>query len=270
MAHRPLILITNDDGIHSRGLQAAVAACAPFGELLVVAPARQQTAAGRSKPHTSTGRIEQVVFEVPGGTHGGTIVGLGVDGSPAQAVEHGMFEFATRPVDLTVSGINFGENLGESITTSGTFSAALEAASYGVPAIAASRQTDPIHYLDHTANLDFTTAAHFLSRLVEIVLAKGMPQGVDVLKLDVPECATPATPWRWTRLSRQRYYFPVKPTRPSYDHAVPMGFAIRADPATVEPDSDIRAVAIDGVVSLCPLSSDMTARTGQAELVAWG
>lgn len=185
-------------------------------------------------------------------------------------MEHGIFEFATRPVDLTVSGINFGENLGESITTSGTFSAALEAASYGVPAIAASRQTDPIHYLDHTANLDFTVAVHFLCRLVEIVLAKGMPQGVDVLKLDVPECATPATPWRWTRLSRQRYYFPVKPTRPSYDHAVPMGFMIRADPATIEPDSDIRAVAIDGVVSLCPLSSDMTARTAQSELAAWG
>lgn len=270
MAHRPLILITNDDGIHSRGLQAAVAACAPFGELLVVAPARQQTAAGRSKPHTSTGRLEQVVFEVPGGCSDGRIVGLGVDGSPAQAVEHGIFEFATRPVDLTVSGINFGENLGESVTTSGTFSAALEAASYGVPAIAASRQTDPVHYLDHTANLDFSTAAHFLGRLVKIVLTKGMPQGVDVLKLDVPECATPATPWRWTRLSRQRYYFPVAPQRPSYNHAAPMGFVIRVDPATVEPDSDIRAVAIDGVVSLCPLSSDMTARTGEAELAAWG
>ena len=164
------------------------------------------------------------MFEVPGGT----IVGLGVDGSPAQAVEHGIFEFATRPVDLTVSGINFGENLGESITTSGTFSAALEAASYGVPAVAASRQTDPIHYLDHTANLDFTTAAHFLSRLVEIVLAKGMPQGVDVLKLDVPESATPATPWRWTRLSRQRYYFPVKPTR--RPTTTPYQWALRSAP----------------------------------------
>jgi 5'-nucleotidase len=265
MAQRPLILITNDDGIHSRGLQAAVAACAPFGDLLVVAPAYQQTAAGRSKPHTSTGRIEQVVFEVDGAT----IVGLGVDGSPAQAVEHGIFEFATRPVDLAVSGINFGENLGESVTTSGTCSAALEAASFGVPAIAASRQTDPVHFLDHTANLDFAVAAHFLRQVVANVLAKGMPAGVDVLKLDVPENATPATPWRWTRLSRQRYYYPVAPKRPSLEHALPMGFVIRADPATVEPDSDICAVAIDRVVSLCPLSSDLTARTAAAELQAW-
>jgi 5'-nucleotidase len=265
MSHRPLILITNDDGIHSRGLQAAVAACAPFGELLVVAPSRQQTAAGRSRPHTSTGRLEQVVFEVPGGT----IVGLGVDGSPAQAVEHGIFEFATHPVDLTVSGINFGENLGENVTMSGTIAAALEAASFGVPAIAASRQTDPVHYLDHTANLDFGTAAHFLSRLVANVLAKGMPPGVDVLKLDVPECATPATPWRWTRLSRHRYSYPVAPKRPSLDHALPMGFVIRVDSATVETDSDIRALAIDGVVSLCPLSTDLTARTALADLQAW-
>ncbi len=269
MAHRPLILITNDDGIHSRGLQAAVAACAPFGELLVVAPARQQTAAGRSKPHSSTGRLEQVVFEVPGGGDDARIVGLGIDGSPAQAVEHGIFEFATRPVDLTVSGINFGENLGENVTMSGTISAALEAASFGVPAIAASRQTDPVHYLDHTANLDFTAAAYFLRQVVQNVLAKGMPPGVDVLKLDVPECATPATPWRWTRLSRHRYSYPVAPKRPSLDHALPMGFVIRVDSATVEPDSDICALAIDRVVSLCPLSTDLAARTALADLQAW-
>ena len=158
MSLRPLILLTNDDGIHSRGLRAAVKACAPLGELLVVAPASQQTASGRSKPITSTGRIEQVIFEVDGGT----IIGLGVDGSPAQAVEHGLFEFAQRPVALAVSGINFGENIGESVTTSGTVSAALEASSFGVAAIAASRQTDPMHYFNHDADVDFAVAAHFL------------------------------------------------------------------------------------------------------------
>ena len=185
-------------------------------------------------------------------------------------MEHGLFEFAPRPVALAVSGINFGENIGESVTTSGTVSAALEASSFGVPAIAVSRQTDPMHYFNHDADVNFDVAAHFLQQVVVTVLKHGLPPGVDVLKLDVPEGATTATPWRWTRVSRQRYFYPVAPQRTSLEHAVPMGFIRRADPDAVEPDSDIRAVAIDGVVSLCPLSNDLTARTSMGELEAWG
>lgn len=160
----------------------------------MVARVSQQTAAGRSKPNTYTGRIEQVVFQVDAGT----IIGYGVDGSPAQVVEHGLFEFASRTVNLAVAGINFGENMG-SITTSGTVSAALEASSFGVSAIAASRQTDPMHYFNHDADVDFAVAAHFLRYFAAAVLAAGLPPGVDVLKLDVPEDATLTTPWRWTR-----------------------------------------------------------------------
>lgn len=263
---RPLILITNDDGIRSRGLAAAVQACAPLGDLLIVAPAAQQTGAGRAKPLASTGRIDLHQFFAAGQV----ITGYGVDGAPAQAVEHALFEFAPRRVDLAVSGINYGENIGESITTSGTVSAALEASSFGVPAIAISRQTAPEHYFNHDADLDFSVAAHFLRQFAAFVLASGLPAGVDLLKIDVPEVATPVTPWRWTRVSRQRYFFPVAPQRRSLAEAAPMGFTMRADPHMVEPDSDIRAVIIDQVVSVAPISNDLTARVDARLLAAWG
>ena len=135
-------------------------------------------------------------------------------GTPAQMVEHALIElpetqFAGRSIALTVSGINFGENIGESITVSGTVGAALEAASWGIPAIAASRQTDPSHYFTHNEAIDFTVAGHFLQRVVKQVLSEGLPAGVDLLKLDVPEDATLETAMRWTRVSRQRYFVPI-------------------------------------------------------------
>jgi len=134
MTDRPLILITNDDGIQSKGLRAAAAACEPLGELLIAAPAMQQSGAGRSMPPASEGRIypEDVVV------NGRTIVAYGIEGSPAQVVEHALFEIAQRPVSLVISGINYGENLGESITVSGTVGAAMEGASFGIPALAVS------------------------------------------------------------------------------------------------------------------------------------
>ena len=259
-------MITNDDGIRSRGLRAAVAACAPLGDLLIVAPATQQTASGRSKPPGSSGRIELVEIVIAGKV----VLGYGVDGSPAQAVEHALFELAPRRVDLAVAGINYGENIGETITTSGTVSAALEAASFGVPALAFSRQTPPEHYFNHDADVDFAAAGHFVGRFAATVLAAGLPPGVDVLKIDIPEGATPATPCRWTRLSRRRYFYPVAPQRTALDQPAPMGFVTRADARTLEADSDIRAVILDRLVSVTPLSSDMTARVELADLRTWG
>ncbi|MCB9119426.1 MAG: 5'/3'-nucleotidase SurE [Caldilinea sp.] len=265
MSDRPLILLTNDDGVHSFGLHAAVAACEPLGDLLVAAPIAQQTAAGRSKPVSSTGRLTRVEIHV----HDRIIPAYGVDASPAQAVEHALFELAPRPVDLVVSGINYGENVGEGLAVSGTLGAALEGASFGIPAIAISRQTAPEHFLNHRAELDFGVAAHFLRKLAAQVLAHGLPAGADLLKIDVPERATPETACRWTRQSRRRYFIPIPPQRTDDNDARPMGFELRADPDELEADSDVRAVILDGVVSITPISGDMTAAVPAALLAGW-
>jgi 5'-nucleotidase len=100
-------------------------------------------------------------------------------------------------------------------------------------------------------------------------LEKGLPPGVDLLKIDTPEGVTLETPWRWTRISKRRYFFPIAPQRQSLDEHARMGFETRADPALVEPDSDVYAVVIDKVISISPMSNDLTAKVERNALAAW-
>lgn len=265
MNQRPLIMITNDDGIRSRGLLAAASACDPLGDLLIVAPAHQQSAVGRAKPPGNSGRI----FEERLLVNDRTIIGYAIEGTPAQVVEHGFVELADRVPALVVSGINFGENISEGITTSGTVGAALEAASFGLPALATSLQTDPKHYFTHDAELDFAVAAHFVRLVAAAVINYGLPAGVELLKIDIPSHATLETPMRWTRLSRPRYFYPVPKPRRALNEPANMGYEQRADPAVLAPDSDVRAVVLDHVVSVTPLVLDMTAPIALQELDRW-
>jgi 5'-nucleotidase len=253
----PLILVTNDDGIASPGLRAACAALDALGELLIVAPGRQQSGMGRSMPSPYEGRITLHTLAA----NGCRIQGYAVEGSPAQAVQHALVEIARRKPALVVSGINYGENVGAGITVSGTVGAALEGASFDIPALAVSLQTAPEHYMSYSEQVDFGAAAHFLRLFAAHVLAHGLPEAVDLLKIDVPCDATRETPWRWTRLSRQRYFAPVRPVRHKLSDPGPMGFTVHVDLETLEPDSDVHALAVDHVVSVTPIAEDMTACT---------
>ena len=274
---RPLILITNDDGIRSVGLRTVAAACADLGELLLVAPAVQQSAVGRGKPLGSSGWIVPQSIDL--GLGGPPVQGYAVEASPAQTVEYALFELVEgshRPagtrvdaVDLVISGINYGENIGEGITVSGTIGAAMEAASFGIPALAVSQQTHPDNYFSHDGELDFFATAHFVRKIAAQVLAHGMPPGVDVLKIDAPEGVSAETPWRWTRASRRRYFYPVAPPRESFDEPARLGMRVHVDPNLVEPDSDIYAVTIDRVISVTPLTNDLTAKMDGGEPSAW-
>jgi 5'-nucleotidase len=270
---RPLILITNDDGIRSLGLRAAASACAGLGDLLIVAPAVQQTAQGRAKPVGSSGRILAHTLDL--GLGGPPVTAYAVEASPAQVVEFALYELLPlyrtplASVDLAISGINYGENIGEGVTVSGTIGAAMEAASFGIPALAVSQQTQAEHYLSHDVALDFMATAHIVRQFATWVLERGLPPGVDLLKIDTPEGVTVETPWRWTRVSKRRYFYPVPPQRQSLDERARMGFVAHVDPALVEPDSDIYAVAIDKVISVTPMSNDLTANVDIAASAGW-
>src|SRR5260221_13888845 len=159
---KPLILFTNDDGIGSPGLWAAVEAFADLAELLVVAPREQQSGMGRSLPVASEGRIYEEKRAFTGVEH--TV--YAVDGTPAQAVQHGVIELAPRLPSLVVSGINYGENTGNGVTISGTVGAALEAASLGIPALAVSQETRIDLHLTY-ADDDFSAAAYFARQFGE-------------------------------------------------------------------------------------------------------
>jgi 5'-nucleotidase len=258
----PLILVTNDDGFGSPGLRAAVAAVQSLGDLLVAAPRWQQTSAGRSLPSLFTGRIYADTMEV----NGCQLAAYVVEGSPAQVVQHAILELAPRLPDLVVSGINYGENLGNGVTISGTVGAVLEGATFGVVGLAVSLGVLKEHHRSHSTEVRFDTAAHFTTLFARFLLTRPLPPDVDLLKLDVPASATPATEWRVTRVSRQRYFVPVASRNSDLSMPSPMGYEAELCPDRLEPDSDIYAFAIDRVVSVSPLSFDLTARVSLQQL----
>jgi 5'-nucleotidase len=260
---RPLILFTNDDGIHSPGLWACAAAFADLGDILIVAPREQQSGTGRSMPITSEGRIYP--HELP--TNGYPYKAYAVDGTPAQAVQHGVLELADRLPSLVVSGINYGENSGNGVTISGTVGAALEAASLSIPALAMSQQTPKDLHLSYSSDVDFSGAAHFARLFGEWLIENTTrPDDVDVLKVDVPWQAKTDTPWRVTRISRRRVYWPTRPERIALSDIGRIGYHFDSDPSEAEPDSDVYALLVDKVVSVTPMSLDMTSRTDMFRL----
>ncbi|MDY7040523.1 MAG: 5'/3'-nucleotidase SurE [Chloroflexota bacterium] len=255
---QPLILVTNDDGIASPGLRAAVRAVLPLGEVLVVAPAQQQTGSGRSMP-PHDGHIQRTTISL----EGNECEAFTLNSSPAIAVMYGLLKLAPRPPSLVVSGINYGENVGAGITASGTIGAALEAAASGIPALAVSLETDKEYYYSHSDAVDFSTAAHFTRQFARQMLTASLPPDVDILKVDVPRHATPSTPWHVTRVSRQPYFHSVQlPDQLAVD------FEIRIDMETLEPDSDVYVLRVARRVSVAPLSIDLSSRVDPHRLDA--
>jgi len=269
----PLILITNDDGFASPGLRAAVQAALPLGEVLVVAPDRQWSGAGRSMPPGPKGRISrrsmEIEMDLPPASGGlGGITAYQVDGSPALAVLHALLELAPRRPALLISGINYGENIGSDVTVSGTVGAALQGAAMEIPALATSLQTPKETHTNPSDGVDFTAAIHFTRLFARHLLNASLPFDVDLLKVDVPSDATPETPWRLTRVSRHAYFVAIQPQQRNLAEPGMIDYDALPHPERVEPDSDIYALAVDRVVAVAPLSLDLTSRADFGEMEA--
>jgi len=175
----PKILVTNDDGIHSEGIIALADALSAVGEVLVVAPAHEMSAASHSLTLSRPLRIEKI-----DDNH------FSVDGTPTDCVTLAMNHLLKNDLpDIVVSGINKGGNLGEDVTYSGTVAGALEASIYGLPGIAVS--------LVQRTNFDFGPAAEFAAELARRVLGNGLPPGT-LLNVNVPP-----GPVRGVRMTRQ-------------------------------------------------------------------
>lgn len=175
----PNILVTNDDGIHSEGIQTLAAALESIGEVYIVAPAHEMSAASRSLTLTRPLRIEQLGERQ-----------YSVDGTPTDCVTLAMNKILVdcRP-DIVFSGINKGGNLGDDVTYSGTVAGALEASMYGLPGVAMS--------LVQRGEFDFTHAAALAPHIARRILRDGLPQGT-LLNVNVPPGAV-----RGVRVTRQ-------------------------------------------------------------------
>ncbi len=259
---KPQILLTNDDGILSPGLWAAAAALSRLGFVTVTAPRDQASGMGRSLPNTSDGLIEEKRVQVNGQEW--SVYSIG--GSPAQTVLYGVLEVMKVRPDLVVSGINYGENVATGVTVSGTVGAALEAASIGIPAMAVSLEAETKYHLSYSEDLSFLVAAEFTYQIAKLLLEKKFPSDVNVLKVDVPADATVDTPWQLTRLSLQRYYEPLAPKRTTWTEPGLIDYR-EAGTLDDEPeDTDVHALRKKRIVSVTPLSLDLTSRVDFAEL----
>ena len=250
------ILLSNDDGINSPGLHAAAEALKDLGKVTIAAPRDQASATGRSMPPGSDGSITPTTLTI--NHHQWKAFAVG--GTPAQVIQHGVLEIMPEQPDLIVAGINYGENVGTSITISGTIGAALEAAALGIPAIAVSLQLLEKEHFDNYAPLDFSPTAYFLKYFARLVLQQNLPEDIDLLKIDIPADASIDTPWRITRLAKHRYYQPESSGRKNWKDKSSIWYHSKVKKEQVPENSDVYAILFDKVVSVTPISMDMTSR----------
>ena len=254
---KPLILVTNDDGVDSPGLMAAVRVAAACGDVLVTAPFHQQTAMSRGYPRTKDlGIIEEFTIDLDEKT----IPAYGIHGSPSYSVAYGVMEIAGRQPDLVISGVNHGANLGKTVTCSGTIGACLEADSQGIPAIALSLETDMSQVFNSRAQAnDFDSIVETGIYWTQKVLSEGMPMGCSILNINAPSCPAKVEQQRITRLDPQDYYTMI-PAEKGRDWSTPytMPFIIGFDEDRLLPDGDIRAVCVDRIISVTPMGWDLS------------
>lgn len=258
MAMKPQILITNDDGILSPGLLAAAEAVYDLGDLLIVAPRSQQTAMSRSLPSgPNVGIIEEVTLTVSGQP----TCAFAVHGSPSLCVVHAVYELSKTIPALCISGINYGENIGMTTAISGTVGAALEASLCGVPALAVSLEADArLHRSEDYGTLDWSAARHFTRQFAQQLLRRPLPPEISVLNVNVPATATEATVVRATVQSQQAHYYFARANQrnPAEGFRLPLAPAFNAE--TLEANSDIQGLIVDRVVTVTPLTGNLSAR----------
>lgn len=176
-------LISNDDGVTASGILAAKNAVEKLCDTVIVAPETQQSGIGHALTLYEPLRVNERILKDGSKAYG-------VNGTPTDAVTIGLFEILNEKPDLMISGINTGYNIGKAeLTTSGTVGAAIEAASFGIPTIAISQEVtrDDIKFENGENDVDFTHAKKMLNKIAKIVLKKGLPEGIDLLNVNVPE-----------------------------------------------------------------------------------
>ena len=245
---RPLILVTNDDGIHARGLALLAEALEPIGEVWVYAPDRQQSAVSHSvslhRPLRVTALTERWFM---------------VDGTPVDCVMLAVRDLLSRRPDLVVSGINPGANLGDDVTYSGTVAGAYEGMLLGIKSFAVSDVSYEPKYLE--------TAARCAAELAEMVLANDLPKDT-MLNVNVPDC--PYSELKGVAVARMgRRNYEDQIIRRKDPRGLPYYWIGGIEPSHYcEPGTDFEAIE-QGKVSVTPLYRDITNRQALEELRRW-
>ena len=241
----PLILVTNDDGIHSPGIRALAEALKDLGEVHVVAPDREQSACSHSLTLKHPLRVEKLDERLHA-----------VDGTPADCVNLACAKLLPQRPDLVCSGINRGGNLGDDVFYSGTVGGAREGVFFGIPSIAFS--------LASKAETDYSHAAAFASKLAGEVLERGLPPAT-LLNVNVPAGAPRGA--TLTVQGRRQHFGEVleglDPRRQTY-YWIEEG----RDRWQSDDLADVSAVR-SGLISVTPLHTDTTHHAALSSLRPW-
>jgi 5'-nucleotidase len=248
------ILVSNDDGILAPGLKALALSMREFGQVTVVGPEENQSANGHRKTLTKPLRVNKV--ELSDGLNA-----FSVDGSPADCVALALMGVVQEPVDLIVSGINRGANMGQDLTYSGTVAATFEGTIWRKPSIAFSLD-------NHSLNADYTTAAKVAQAVAGQVITHGLPP-MTLLNVNIPYM--PFDELKGFKVTRQgmRIYNDKLDARtdPLGRPYYWIGGGVPTGDTTVE-GTDVWAVH-NGYVSVSPIQLDMTAHTMIDTLRDW-
>ncbi|MEP7158328.1 MAG: 5'/3'-nucleotidase SurE [Chloroflexota bacterium] len=251
-ASRPRILVTNDDGIESRGLLVLKQSLAPLGDVYVLAPETNQSAVGHTKTFMRPLRVRERTLA--DGSRGWS-----VDGSPTDAVSLAFLGYFDIGFDLVASGINYGANLGDDITYSGTVSAAMEAVLSAVPAFAISQE-----YYEHP---DFTLAAQIAYRAAVNILENGLAPG-ELININVPgippaECGGVEVTRMGKRVYQDELIERLDP------RGIPYYWIGGPPPSGLsEPGTDFHAV-VNKRIAITPIQLDLTAKRLLTRLNSW-
>ncbi len=238
-----LIFITNDDGIHSPGLQALISALRPLAHCVVVAPDRDNSAVSHSLTMNRPVKVTKLQDDF-----------YSLDGTPTDCVAIGLKKILQHPPDLLVSGINPGPNLGDDIAYSGTVSAAVEGTMYGIPSLAVSLAGDQPY--------DFTIAGQVAAWLAGIILKQGLPDNT-LLNANIPAIET-ILGVKVTRQGRRLWADAIQET---FDPWGRKHYWIGGGTPHLDPGEDTDANAISaGYISVTPIHLDLTNHAGLAYL----
>ncbi len=241
---RPLILVTNDDGITAGGIAALVEVAKAFGDVLVVAPDSPQSAQG----HAIT--ISIPVFVRESDALGENVEAYECSGTPVDCVKLAKSVLLKgRTPDLCLSGINHGSNAAINILYSGTLSAAMEASLEGIPSIGFS-------FLNYRADADFSVCLPYIRHLVDFVLTNGMAEG-SLFNVNIPDL--PAEEIKGLRVCRQAEARWVEEYAKAEDPRGRPYYWLTGRFVNDDPRTDTDAYALEhGYVSLVPSLHDLT------------
>ncbi len=252
----PNILVSNDDGVYAPGLLALALEMKKLGNVWVVAPETNQSITGHKKTLDRPLRAKSVQDVFPS-----DIPAFAVDGAPSDCVALSLMGLIEEEIDFVVSGINTAPNLGQDLTYSGTVSVALEAAIFGLPAIAFS-------LADRIPHGDYNDAAIVARQVAETTMQHDLPRHT-ILNVNIPHL--PLTEIKGHQITQQglRVYRDVLDKRID-PFGKPYYWIGGAEPAgDVEAEgTDIWAVH-NGFVSITPVHLDLTRHEFMAPLNAW-